>query len=67
MGGKSERGQDYEDALEKGLAKPGIIEALKLWESTQTARDAVAKARPRPQQRATRLGTGANDLYANLG
>ena len=67
MGGKSEREQDHEDALEKALAKPGIADALQLWEITQAARDAAAKARPRQRQRATRRGTGVNDLYANLG
>ena len=67
MGQESEREQFHEEALEEAQAKPGVAEALRLWELTQPARDAAANARPQPRQRATRRGTGANDIYAKLG
>lgn len=54
------REQDREDALKEARAKPGVLEALELWEATKRH----LPGNPRPKARTTRLARGANEVFS---
>ncbi len=61
MADENTREQEHEKLLEEAKAKPGVLEALQLWETT---RKHLPSDNQRPKERARRLARGANELLA---
>ncbi len=59
MADENTREQEHEKLLEEAKAKPGVREALELWEIT---RKHLPSDNQRPKERARRLARGANEL-----